>query len=82
MLLFGPGDFSHLIGKPGQVNAPEVVAARKRVGAVARKHGKFVMAPGMLAPRAVLEEEGYRVFNLGADVLGLGEYFKAKLAAF
>ncbi len=82
MLLFGPGDFSHLIGKPGQINAPEVVAARKRVGAVAKQHGKYVMTPGMMAPRAVLEAEGYRVFNLGADVLGLGEYFKAKLAAF
>jgi 4-hydroxy-2-oxoheptanedioate aldolase len=82
MLLFGPGDFSHLIGKPGQLNAPETVAARQRVGAVARKHGKFVMAPGLIAPRPVLEAEGYRVFALGADVLGLGEYFKAKLAGF
>jgi 4-hydroxy-2-oxoheptanedioate aldolase len=68
MLLFGPGDFSHLIGKPGQVNAPEVVAARKRVGAAAIRHGKFAMAPGMMAPRAVLEEEGYGVFTLGADL--------------
>jgi 4-hydroxy-2-oxoheptanedioate aldolase len=82
MLLFGPGDFSHLIGKPGQVNAPEVVAARKRVGAAAIRHGKFAMAPGMMAPRAVLEEEGYGVFTLGADVLGLGEYFRAQQAAF
>jgi 4-hydroxy-2-oxoheptanedioate aldolase len=82
MLLFGPGDFSHLIGKPGQVNAPEVVAARKRVGAAAKKFGKYAMAPGMMAPRAVLEAEGYGVFTLGADVLGLGEYFKAQLAAF
>jgi len=40
MLLFGPGDFSHQIGKPGQIDAPEVVAARKRVGAAARKEGK------------------------------------------
>ncbi len=82
VLLFGPGDFSHLIGKPGQLNAPEVVAARKRVGAAAIKHGKYAMAPGMLAPRAVLEEEGYGVFTLGADVLGLGEYFRAQEAAF
>jgi 4-hydroxy-2-oxoheptanedioate aldolase len=82
MLLFGPGDFSHLIGKPGQVGAPEVVAARKRVAAAAKKHGKYMMAPGMMAPRAVLEAEGYQVFTLGADVLGLGDYFKAKLTAF
>lgn len=82
MLLFGPGDFSHLIGKPGQTDAPEVVAARKRVGAAGRKHGKYVVAPGMMAPRAVLEAEGYHVFTLGADVLGLNDYFKAKLKAF
>jgi 4-hydroxy-2-oxoheptanedioate aldolase len=82
MLLFGPGDFSHLIGKPGQVDAPEVVAARQRVGAAARKHGKYAMAAGMLAPRSVLEAEGYHVFTLGADVLGLNDYFKAKLKAF
>ncbi len=82
LLLFGPGDFSHLIGKPGQINAPEVVAARQRVGAAARKHGKYVMAPGMMAPRPVLEAEGYHVFTLGADVLGLGEYFKTQLKAF
>lgn len=81
-LLFGPGDFSHLLGKPGAINDPEVVAARKRVGAAARAHGKFAMSPGMLAPRAVLEKEGYQVFNLGADVLGLGQYFKERLAAF
>jgi len=40
------------------------------------------MTPGLLAPRAVLEAEGCRVFTLGADVLGLGDYFKAKLLAF
>jgi 4-hydroxy-2-oxoheptanedioate aldolase len=82
VLLFGPGDFSHLIGKAGQLDAPEVVAARKRVAAAAKKHGKHMMAPGMIAPRPVLEAEGFRIFTLGADVLGLGEYFKARLAAF
>lgn len=82
MLLFGPGDFSHLIGKPGQINAPEVVAARQRVGAAARKHGKYVMTPAMMAPRPVLEAEGYHVFTLGADVLGLGGYFTAQIKAF
>ena len=40
------------------------------------------MSPGPMAPRAVLEAEGYRIFNIGADVLGLGDYFKAKMDAF
>jgi 4-hydroxy-2-oxoheptanedioate aldolase len=82
ILLFGPGDFSHLVGKAGQLGAPEVVAARQRVAAAAKKHGKYMMAPGMLAPRATLEAEGYRVFTLGADVLGLADYLQAKLKSF
>jgi 4-hydroxy-2-oxoheptanedioate aldolase len=82
MLLFGPGDFSHLIGKPGEINHPTVVAARKKVAAAARKYGKFAMVPGMLASKSVLEEEGFQCFNLGADVLGLAEYFQKKVAAF
>jgi 4-hydroxy-2-oxoheptanedioate aldolase len=82
MLLFGPGDFSHLIGKAGEINAPEVVAARKRVGAAAHKHGKFAMSAGLIAPRDQLEEEGYSMFNLGADVIGLGHYAKELMTDF
>jgi 4-hydroxy-2-oxoheptanedioate aldolase len=79
MLLFGPGDFSHRIGKPGQIDAPEVVAARKRVASAARKHGKYAMAAGFIAPIEELIAEGYRVFNVGADVVGLAVYFKQQL---
>lgn len=82
ILLFGPGDFSHLLGKPGEIHAPEVVAARKRVAAAARKHGKFAMSAGVFGSRAILEEEGYRIFNIGADVLGIGQYFKERMADF
>jgi 4-hydroxy-2-oxoheptanedioate aldolase len=82
MLLFGPGDFSHLIGKPGQINDAEVVAARKKVAAAAKKHGKHLMVPGMIAPRADLEAEGWRIFNLGADVLSLGAAFNKLVSDF
>lgn len=78
-IMFGPGDFSHRIGKPGQIDAPEVVAARKHVGAVARKHGKFVMTSGLFAPFETLVEEGHQIFNIGADVLALGPYVKQRL---
>ena len=81
-LLFGPGDFSHLVGKAGQINDPVVVAARKRVAAVARANGKFAFAPGMMAAREVLEQEGYQMFNLGADVIGLGQYAKSLVSSF
>lgn len=78
-ILFGPGDFSHRIGKAGQIDAPEVVAARQRVGAACRKNGKFAMAAGLIAPLADLVREGYHVVNIGADVVGLTGYVKQRL---
>lgn len=80
LLLFGPGDFSCRIGKAGQIDAPEVVAARRRVAAAARAHGKFAMTAGLIAPFAELVAEGHRVFNVGADVIGLGGYFRERVA--
>jgi 4-hydroxy-2-oxoheptanedioate aldolase len=79
MLLFGPGDFSHRIGKPGQLDDPRVVAARKRVAAAARAHGKFAMTAGLIAPFAELVTEGYQLFGIGADVVGLSNYVKQRL---
>ncbi|MCX6955078.1 MAG: aldolase/citrate lyase family protein [Verrucomicrobia bacterium] len=79
MLLFGPGDFSHRIGHAGQLDHPVVVAARKRVAASARAHGKFAMTAGLIAPFNDLVAEGYQAFNVGADVVGLGAYFKQRL---
>lgn len=81
-LLFGAGDFSHLIGKAGQVGCAETAAARKRVATVARANGKFAMTPGLIAPWEEQAAEGYNVFNLGADVIGLGDYFRSKVAEF
>jgi len=79
LLLFGPGDFSHRIGKPGQLGDPRVVAARKRVAAAACAHGKFAMAAGLIAPFGELVAEGYRLFGIGADVVGLGSYVTQRL---
>jgi 4-hydroxy-2-oxoheptanedioate aldolase len=70
-ILFGPGDFSHRLGKVGQINDPAVVAARKRVAAACLEHGKFAMSAGLIAPLPELIAEGYSAFNMGADVLAL-----------
>jgi len=78
-ILFGPGDFSHRIGKAGQIDDPQVVAARKRVAAACRKNGKFAMTAGLIAPLADLVAEGYRVVGIGADVVGIGAYVKQRL---
>lgn len=81
-LLFGPGDFSHRVGKAGQIHAPEVVAARRRVAAAARQNGKFAMSAGLFAPLAELVAEGHNVFNIGADVIALGAYARERLDQF
>jgi 4-hydroxy-2-oxoheptanedioate aldolase len=82
ILLFGPGDFSHLLGRPGEVNHPEVVAARKRVAAAAVKNGKFAMMPAMLDTRENLEAEGWRAFTVSADVIALGTTFNERVQSF
>lgn len=78
-ILFGPGDFSHRIGKAGQLDAPEVVAARKRVAAACKAHGKFAMTAGLIAPFPELVAEGYHVINIGADVVAVTSYVKQRL---
>jgi 4-hydroxy-2-oxoheptanedioate aldolase len=78
-LLFGPGDFSHRIGKAGQLDDPQVVAARKRVAAAARKNGKFAMTAGLIAPFADLVAEGHQLIGIGADVVAIGAYAKQRL---
>jgi 4-hydroxy-2-oxoheptanedioate aldolase len=78
-LLFGPGDFSHRLGKAGKLDAPEVVDARKRVAAAALRHGKFAMSAGFIAPFSDLVAEGYRLFNIGADVVALTGYVQQRL---
>lgn len=78
-LLFGPGDFSHRIGKPGQLDHPEVVSARKRVAAAAAKQGKFAMTAGLIAPFADLVAEGHKLIGIGADVVAITTYVKQRL---
>jgi len=81
MLLFGSGDFSHRIGRPDQTDHPEVIAARLKVAAAARAHGKYLMSAGFPAPLPELLREGHRVFSVGSDVYGMGLYFKQSVAA-
>jgi len=75
MIFFGPADFSHGIGKPGQWDAPEIKATRKAVAAAARKHNKFAGTVSLPAGIPELLDMGYRFLNVGADVIGLVQYF-------
>ena len=75
MLFFGPGDFSQGIGAPGEWNHPELIAARKKVAEVAKKHGKFAATTGSIDKLDEFLAMGYSFVSVGADVVGLSAYF-------
>ena len=79
MLLFGPGDFSQAIGRPYEMDCPEIKEASQYVVEAARRHGKYagtVTSPENFQKRI---DDGYRFLSVGADVLLLTEGF-ARLA--
>jgi 4-hydroxy-2-oxoheptanedioate aldolase len=82
MIFFGPGDFSHGIGDPGNFNNPELLRARKLVAEAARKNGKFAGTTASVANIKELRDMGYQFIACGADVLGLAEYFASVVKAY
>jgi len=76
MLFFGPADFSHSLGLLFDMGNEKIAEARRRVAEVARRHGKFAGTVGSTANMKELYEMGYRLISMGADVLGLNEYYK------
>lgn len=82
MLFFGPGDFSHALGAPGQMDHPELRNARERIAATARKHGKFAGTVGAPAQKQSLIDMGYTFISMGADVAGLSQYCQGIMAEF
>jgi len=71
ILLFGPGDFSHAIGAPGDFGHPQLLEARKRMVDACRAHGKFAATVGTLNNLAELLEMGFQYVNIGSDVTSL-----------
>jgi 4-hydroxy-2-oxoheptanedioate aldolase len=82
MLFFGPGDFSHGIGAPGQWDHPKIAETRRRVAEACAAHGKFAGTPGNVNNVGELIEMGYRFIPMGADVVGLCPYCDSQMAAF
>lgn len=81
IIYFGPADFGHGIGAPGDPKNPRLIDARKRVADAALAAGKFA---GTTAAPDTVEDIlalGYRFVNVGADVLGLSTYCDDCLAA-
>lgn len=82
MLFFGPGDFSHGIGAPGDWNHPKLLETRKRVAEVAVKHGKFAGTPCSIENLDEYITMGYKFFPIGADVITVGTYCKQLMEGF
>ena len=80
MLFFGPQDFSQGIGTPGRWDNPKIAETRKKVAEVAQRHGKFAGTPGSVDNFQELVDMGYQFINVGADVVGLADYFKQLVA--
>jgi 4-hydroxy-2-oxoheptanedioate aldolase len=77
MLYFGPADFAHALGIAGQLDDPRVMDARVRVAQACKRHGKLAgTVCGGPSQINELLAMGYLFLNLGADVLGLWEYFR------
>jgi 4-hydroxy-2-oxoheptanedioate aldolase len=77
MLYFGPADFAHALGIPGKMDDPRIMQARLRVAEVCKRHGKLagtVCAGGEQIRHLI--DMGYLFLNLGADVLGLWDYWR------
>jgi 4-hydroxy-2-oxoheptanedioate aldolase len=82
MLFFGPGDFSHAIGVPGQFDDPRVLNARRRVAEVCAAHGKFAGTVGGPHNVAELLALGYQFINMGSDVGCLNQCCPGLVRAF
>jgi len=75
IVFFGPGDFSQGIGAPGEWDHPKIAETRKRIAELALKHGKYAGTVGGVGNLEELAAMGYRFISIGADVVGLSEYY-------
>lgn len=82
VLFFGPGDFSHAIGMPGEMEHPRVLDARRRVAEAARRHGKYAATVGSPENLPELVDLGYRFINVGSDVIALGKDCRTLIQSF
>jgi len=82
IIFFGPGDFSHAIGAPGEWDHPRILQTRKRVAEVCIEHGKYAATTATPENMDEVIGLGYRFLNLGSDVRGLNEYCQRQIAQF
>ncbi len=76
LLFFGPADFSHGAGLDCDLAHPQVIEARARVVAAAKKYGKLAGTTASVATVREYRALGYDWLNVGADVVGLTTYLQ------
>ena len=76
MIFFGPGDYSHALGVPAQIQHPLVKEARIKIAECAKKHGKLAGTTGSPELFNEYSEIGYALINIGADVHAINTYGK------
>jgi 4-hydroxy-2-oxoheptanedioate aldolase len=82
IMFFGPADFSHGIGAPGQWDDPRIAETRRRIAQVCLSKGKIAGTVGSPANLQGLVDMGYRFIAMGADVIGVSEYCKQLAAEY
>jgi 4-hydroxy-2-oxoheptanedioate aldolase len=82
MLFFGPADFAQGIGEPNNFGHPRIAEARRLIVEAARRHGKYVGTVASCETLAATVAMGYHFVSVGADVLGMAEYFRRTASAF
>ncbi len=75
ILFFGPGDFSHSLGDPGNFANPILIETRERIAKTARKYGKFAGTVASLDNYREIIDLGYQFIAIGADVLMLNQAY-------
>jgi 4-hydroxy-2-oxoheptanedioate aldolase len=68
MLLLGPGDLSHGLGAPGQIDHPRINAIRQSLPGIAHANGKFAGTTGGIDDIAKLVELGYDLVAVSSDI--------------
>ncbi len=79
-IFYGAGDFSQGIGHPAEFDHPKITDTRKRIADVCKKYGKFAGAMASTGNFQEMVDMGYQFLNVGADVVGLGDYFRSLMS--
>lgn len=82
MLFFGPGDYSTVIGKPGRIWDPEIMAVGARIARAARNAGKMAGTVAVPEKFRTLMDMGYNFLNIGGDVAALADYSNQRVDQF